>query len=203
MSSDPAPHATTPAFDTATGCRLLLVRHAKAVPKHVAEDFERSLNDRGRAEAPQTGRWLAAAGFEPRLVLCSPARRTRQTWQLIAPALPDVPPAVYDDRLYDAAPTTLATVLAERASGVSPLMLVGHNTGIHELATALCGSGPPKLLDRLRDGLPTAGVVVVDLPRGWDGLTESEGHLTAFWAPSRGQSPEPRPGCDPDTDRQY
>ncbi|MFI1652328.1 SixA phosphatase family protein [Streptomyces avidinii] len=95
-----------------------------------------------------------------------------------------MPPAVYDDRLYDAAPNVLATVLAERGAGVSRLMLVGHNTGIHELATALCGTGPPKLLDRLREGLPTSGVVVVDLPCVWESLTPGDGHLTAFWAPA-------------------
>ncbi|WP_404953544.1 SixA phosphatase family protein [Streptomyces sp. 147326] len=190
MSSGPAPHATSSSSDSAAsaaGCRLLLVRHAKAVPKHVAEDFERSLSDRGRADAPETGRWLAESGFEPHLVLCSPARRTRETWELIAPALPDVPPAVYDERLYDAAPDALATVLAEQGAGLSHVMLVGHNTGIHELATSLCGTGPPDLLERLREELPTSGVVVVDLPGGWEDLTPADGHvghLTAFWAPA-------------------
>ncbi|MFI6417267.1 SixA phosphatase family protein [Streptomyces sp. NPDC050842] len=184
MSSGSAPHTPSSASDTAAACRLLLVRHAKAVPKHAAEDFERALSDRGRADAPQTGRWLAESGFAPRLVLCSPARRTRQTWQLISLALPDVPPTVYDDRLYNEAPNTLAAVLAERGSGVSHVMLVGHNPGIHELATALCGTGPTNLLDRLREGLPTSGVVVVDLPGGWDGINPGDGDLAAFWAPA-------------------
>ncbi|MFB6561764.1 histidine phosphatase family protein [Streptomyces sp. NPDC056400] len=196
MSPAAAPHATSSSSsssDSAAPCRLLLVRHAKAVPKHVAEDFERSLSDRGRAEAAETGRWLAASGFEFHLVLCSPARRTRETWELIAPALPDVPPAVYDDTVYDAAPDALATVLAERGAGLSHVMLVGHNTGIHELATSLCGTGPPELLERLREELPTSGVVVVDLPGGWEDLTPGDGrggHLTAFWAPAHQDPPE-------------
>ncbi|MDX3539179.1 histidine phosphatase family protein [Streptomyces sp. MB09-01] len=187
MSSGPAPHVTASSSDSAAGCRLLLVRHAKAVPKHVAEDFERSLSDRGRADAPEAGRWLAESGFELHLVLCSPARRTRETWELIAPALPDVPPVVYDERLYNAARDTLAAVLAEQGAGLSHVMLVGHNTGIHELATSLCGTGPPDLLERLSEDLPTSGVVVVDLPGGWDGLDlgdGQDGHLTAFWAPA-------------------
>ncbi|MFE5520959.1 SixA phosphatase family protein [Streptomyces virginiae] len=186
MSSGPAPDATSSALDPTTGCRLLLVRHAKAVPKHMAEDFERSLSDPGRADAPETGRWLAESGFQPHLVLCSPARRTRETWDLIAPALPNVPPVVYDDRLYDAAPEVLAGVLAERCAGLSHVMLVGHNTGIHELAKTLCRTGPTELLERLRVELPKSGVVVVDLPGGWHDLTSGEeyhGHLIAFWAP--------------------
>ncbi|MFE3760211.1 SixA phosphatase family protein [Streptomyces sp. NPDC059104] len=172
----------------------MLVRHAKAVPKRVAEDFERSLSDRGRADAPATGRWLAESGFEPHLVLCSPARRTRETWELIATALPDVPPAVYDDRLYNAVPDALVTVLAEHGAGLSHVMLVGHghNAGIHELATSLCAAGPPGLLERLREELPTSGVAVVDLTGGWADLTSCDGHdgyLRALWAPDRREPP--------------
>ncbi|KOU28246.1 phosphohistidine phosphatase [Streptomyces sp. WM6373] len=177
MSSDAGPHTT--------GCRLLLVRHAKAVPKgDPAEDFERALGERGKADAPRTGRWLAENGYRADLALCSPSRRTRQTWQLLVPALPDPPDAVYDERLYDAAPNTLVTVLTERGAGLGCVALVGHNTGIHELATALCGTGPAELLEQLRDGFPTAGVVVVDLAGGWADLTPGRGHLAAMWSPA-------------------
>ncbi|MFD3542213.1 SixA phosphatase family protein [Streptomyces sp. NPDC058662] len=180
-----SPRATSSAPEGAAGVRLLLVRHAKAVPKDAAEDFERALSDRGRADAPRTGHWLAESGFAPHLVLCSPSRRTRQTWQLIAPSLPEPPPVVYDDRLYDAAPNTLVTVLAERGRQLGRVVLVGHNSGIHELASALCGSGPPDLLDRLRAGFPTSGAVLVDLPGGWDALLPGSGHLAEFWSPPR------------------
>ena len=183
-SSDPAPHVTSPPPGGPAGARLLLVRHAKAVPKDVAQDFERALSDRGRADAPETGRWLAQSGFAPQMVLCSPSRRTRQTWQLIAPSLPEPPPVVYDERLYDAAPHTLVTVVAERGRQLGTVMLVGHNSGIHELASALCGSGPPDLLDRLRAGFPTSGAVLVDLPGGWAGLVPGAGRLAAFWSPA-------------------
>lgn len=90
MPSGPAPHTTSSASAGASGCRLLLVRHAKAVPKEESvEDIERALSESGRADAARTGRWLAESGFTPALVLVSPARRTRQTWQLMAPALAD------------------------------------------------------------------------------------------------------------------
>ncbi|MEU9146074.1 histidine phosphatase family protein [Streptomyces sp. NPDC048349] len=185
MPSGPAPHTTSSPPDAAAECRLLVVRHAKAVPKGLIEDVERPLSDRGRADAPRTGAWLAEAGYRPDLTLCSPARRTRQTWQLLAPALPEPPAAVYDDRLYNAEPNVLATVVTEGAAGLGCVVLVGHNPGLHELASALCGSGPRKLLEKLRDGFPTAGVAVVDLPGGWETLTPGAGHLTAFWSPRR------------------
>ncbi|OKK17221.1 phosphohistidine phosphatase [Streptomyces sp. CB00455] len=185
MPSDSAPRVTSaPDPGGPESCRLLLVRHAKAVPKGQVDDFERPLSDRGRADAHETGRWLAQSGFDADLALCSPSRRTRQTWQPVLAALRNPPPTVYDERLYDAAPSRLVTVLTERGPGVARLLLVGHNAGIHELAVALCGSGPPELLDRLRARFPTSGVVVVDLPGGWEALTPGRGRLTAYWAPS-------------------
>ncbi|MFE2252770.1 SixA phosphatase family protein, partial [Streptomyces lavendulae] len=169
MPSGPAPHTTSPAPAGASGCRLLLVRHAKAEPKQESvEDIGRSLSERGRADAARQGRWLAESGSAPALVLCSPARRTRETWQLMAAALADPPDAVYDERLYGAEPNVMVTVLAERAAGLGCVALVGHNPGVQEMASALCGSGGPGLLEALAAGFPTAGVAVVDLPGGWD-----------------------------------
>ncbi|MER5569204.1 histidine phosphatase family protein [Streptomyces goshikiensis] len=185
MSPDTGSQSAFSVSDVAAACRLLLVRHAKAVPKHQPiDDFDRPLSRRGRADAPQTGRWLADSGFEPDLVLCSAARRTRQTWQLAVPALKDSPPAVYDERLYNAAPSVLATVLAEKGRGLRSLVLVGHNPGIHQLAAGLCGSGPPELLERLKEGFPTSGVVVVDVIAGWQRLSPGIGTLAAFWSPA-------------------
>ncbi|WP_234343940.1 SixA phosphatase family protein [Streptomyces sp. WM6372] len=184
MSSGPAPPTTSSAPEEAAGCRLLLVRHAKAVPKgDPVQDVERPLSERGRADAPRAGHWLAESGFTPDLALCSPARRTRQTWQLMVPALAEPPSAVYDERLYNGPPNALVTVLAERAAGLGCAVLIGHNSGIHDLASALCGSGPPKLLEELRAGLRTSAVAVVDLPGGWDAVTPGAGYLKALWSP--------------------
>lgn len=64
--------------------RLVVLRHAESAwPQDVA-DSERPLAPRGRRDAPTAGRWLREADCVPDLVVCSPARRTRQTWDLIA-----------------------------------------------------------------------------------------------------------------------
>ncbi|MFH8840561.1 SixA phosphatase family protein [Streptomyces sp. NPDC017868] len=164
--------------------RLVLVRHAKAVSKdRPIEDFDRPLSRRGRADAPRTGRWLVTAGLRCDLALVSPALRTRQTWQLAVTAQTDPPPAVYDRRIYNAAPSVLVAVLAERGSGLGCLMLVGHNPGIHELAVGLSGGGSPDLLRRLREGFATSGVAVIDLPGDWSRSDPGSGTLAALWSP--------------------
>lgn len=185
MSLEYGSRRASPGGDGADGFRLLLVRHAKAVRKdRRIDDFDRELSKRGRGDAPRTGRWLAESGPRPDFVLCSPSRRTRQTWRLAAPALDDPPPVVYDDRLYNAPPSKLVSVLAERDPGLRTVALVGHNPGIHELAAGLCGSGPPDLLERVRAGFPTSGVVVIEVSGGWERLSPGSGRVLACWSPA-------------------
>ncbi|MBT2467741.1 histidine phosphatase family protein [Streptomyces sp. ISL-66] len=164
--------------------RIVLVRHAKSVPKDAAAtDFERPLADRGRQEAPQTGQWLEDSGRCLDLALCSSALRTRQTWQLMEARLTGPPPVVYEDRLYNAERDALLAVLAETSEAVGDLLLVGHNPGIHEVAVALCGTGPKRLLGRIRDGFPTSAVVVIELAGNWREVEPGAGRLMVFWAP--------------------
>ncbi|MFH9725090.1 SixA phosphatase family protein [Streptomyces sp. NPDC017254] len=185
MSPETEIHGTASGAGSGADCRLLLVRHAKAEPKGRTDDFERKLSARGRADAAETGHWLEQSPYRPELVLCSPARRARKTWRHAEPALTDRPATVYDERLYNAGPSELVATLADLGTGLGVLALVGHNPGLHQLASALCGRGPSELLERLRAAFPTAGVVVVDCVGGWDGLAPGRGTLIDFWAPDR------------------
>lgn len=168
---------------------LVLVRHAKSVPKDAAPDFDRPLADRGRKEAPKAGEWLAESGYRLDFALCSSARRTRQTWQLMVPGLSEPPPVVYEDRLYQASPDTLTAVLGETDASVTGLLIVGHNPGLHELALTLCGDGASggkketALRRRIREGFPTSAVVVVALSGIWRELAPGAGRPAAFWSP--------------------
>ncbi|MEU2390629.1 histidine phosphatase family protein [Streptomyces sp. NPDC007369] len=165
--------------------RIVVVRHAKAVPKETAdvEDFARELADRGRADAPGMGRRLAESGFAVDLALCSPARRTRQTWQLMLPALADPPTTVFDDRLYQADAEELLGVLGEQPDGLTGLLVVGHNPAVHELAVGLCGDGPEPLVARLDEKFPTCAVAVLTLNGGWGSLAWKAARLAALWTP--------------------
>ena len=59
----------------------MLLRHAKSAWPDVP-DHDRPLAGRGRRNAPVMGRWLRTNGYVPDQVLCSTARRARETWQL-------------------------------------------------------------------------------------------------------------------------
>lgn len=63
---------------------LVLLRHAKAEQPTSAPDAERPLTARGHADAAAAGAWLGHGGYLPSVVVCSPAKRTRQTWHDVA-----------------------------------------------------------------------------------------------------------------------
>ncbi len=166
--------------------RMLLVRHAKSVPKDTGPDFERDLAERGRREARKAGEWLAGAGFPLHFARCSSAVRTRETWQLIVPQLSEPPPVIYEDELYNASCEALIAALRETDELVTGLLVVGHNPGIRELAAALCepgGKAGKVLRHRIHEGFPTAAVAVMALPGTWHELAPGAGRPIAFWAP--------------------
>ena len=74
-------------------------------------------------------------------LLCSTARRARETWELIAAEAPAVPPATFVERLYDASPRTLLDVFRHAEPEAKSLLVVGHNPGLQEVATQLIASG--------------------------------------------------------------
>jgi phosphohistidine phosphatase SixA len=108
-------------------------------------------------------------------VLCSPARRTRETVEAVLAAVGYVDQRL-DDGIYDATPGTLAA-LADAHREADRLLLVGHNPGLEQLA-ALMHSGQSGDLR----GMPPGGVVVLTLP-AQASIEPGVATLAAFWWP--------------------
>ncbi|WP_055587764.1 SixA phosphatase family protein [Peterkaempfera griseoplana] len=164
--------------------RIIVLRHAKADWPSVP-DHERPLADRGRRDAPAAGRWLAGAGVNPELVLCSTALRTRETWKLVAHELPKRPRrTVYEDRLYEASPGEIIAVIQETPDDVADLMLVGHNPGVQGLAEVLTAEAEGDTLVRLRrGGFPTSAIAVLTFTGSWKAAEPGAATLVAFHSP--------------------
>ncbi len=164
---------------------LLLLRHAKSAWDNPRlRDFERPLAPRGRRAAPRMGRYLAEAGLTPDRVLCSPARRTVQTWELVEMTLDRAPPVSFETDLYHGSPTTMLELIREQPTEDAVLMIVAHNPGTEELALGLSGQGDPDTVERLRGKFPTAALAEIgfDVPR-WDQVTWGSGELKRFVRP--------------------
>ena len=164
---------------------LSLLRHAKSSWKNpMLPDHDRPLATRGETDAPLMGKAMAERGIDPDLVLCSAARRTRDTLALVLPELKIEPKVVYEDALYHATPAEMHDMLRAVQPGASRVMLVGHNPEIQSFALDLVGSGPKHFRDRLRERYPTAGLAVINFTSGlWSSVTVNSGTLTLFLSP--------------------
>jgi phosphohistidine phosphatase len=139
---------------------LVLLRHAKSDHPAGVRDLDRPLSDRGRADARAAGAWLAR--HAPELVLCSPSKRTRQTWQQVARGLPGKPDVRYDRRLYLGGVDELLELVRETDGSVERVLVIGHNPTLSQLAFTLDPQGG---LDS--DGLRTCGLSVHQLDGEW------------------------------------
>ncbi len=177
--------------------KLVLLRHAKSAWPDVP-DHERPLAGRGIRTAPVMGRWLRDAGLVPDQVLCSTARRARETWQFAQAGLAATPPVSFEDRIYDATATELLALIREVPPATGTLLLIGHNPAIEDLAlmlaaapdaarpsTARPGSGTASSgdLERMRAKFPTAAIAVLQPAETWRALAQGRARLTAFVTP--------------------
>ena len=155
---------------------LILLRHAHAEPaENGLADIDRPLSPHGLAEAEAAGRWLLEQRLVPDRVLCSPARRTRETLEAVL-ALTGYVEQRLDERVYEATPGTLAALVDEHRE-VERLLLVGHNPGLEQLV-ALMSSGQSGDYR----GMPPAAVAVLSLPKEAT-IEPGIAQLAAFWWP--------------------
>jgi phosphohistidine phosphatase len=136
---------------------LTLVRHAKSSWKDTSlADRDRPLNKRGKNDAPDMGRRIAAAGIRPSLIVSSPAKRAWTTAKFIADAIGYPREFLQrDSTLYLASVDDILDVVAAQDVAFNSLMLVGHNPGFTAFANYL--------VPGLTNNVPTAGVVSVEL----------------------------------------
>ncbi|HEY1034294.1 MAG TPA: histidine phosphatase family protein [Pseudoxanthomonas sp.] len=155
---------------------LILLRHAHAEPATTGQsDLDRPLSPQGLAEAESVAAWMKDKGLVPDRVLCSPARRARETLEAVLGAIGYVEQRL-EDRIYEATPGTLAD-LADQHREAERLLMVGHNPGFEQLA-ALMYSG---VTSEYR-GMPPAGVVVLTLPVDAS-IEPGVAQLSEFWWP--------------------
>ena len=165
--------------------RLLVLRHAKSSwSSEGLADHDRPLNARGERAAVLMGAALAQRAFLPGAAFCSTARRARDTFERVAAQLPEPVPASFEKGLYLAPPDAWLERLQVADDEVSTLLLVGHNPGLEELVGWLAPSGEAGAVARLRQGLPTAALAVIEAPaERWSQVAPGRCSLRALSRP--------------------
>lgn len=161
---------------------LVLLRHGKSgYPPGVA-DHERPLAERGWREALLAGDWLRDGGIEIDQVLCSTARRTRET--LAASGVQA--PVRFQRGLYGAADVEVLGFLTELSEDVGCALVVGHHPGMPETAEALhelAGLPPSPALEALLVKYPTSALTVVEVAADWADVATAGGEVVRFHIP--------------------
>jgi phosphohistidine phosphatase len=169
---------------------LYLLRHAKSSLTGIfAGDFDRPLSGRGRRVAPLVARNMAARGLSPELVLCSPARRARETLDAMSKDLPNDAQILFEDALYGGTADDYLALVRTHGESAGAVLLIGHNPAVEDLAHLLVGSGAAAAhgpsATAMAEKFPTAALahIAFDLA-DWSKLAPGSGRLVSFIKPS-------------------
>jgi phosphohistidine phosphatase len=162
--------------------RLYLLRHAKSSWKDTSlHDHDRPLAGRGRRAAKAIARHMRAHDMEPELVLCSTARRARETLEGIEPSLAAAAVEVEPD-LYAASAPALLERLRSLPDTVKSVMVIGHNPGLQELALEL--ARPASAASELAAKYPTGALATLAFEASsWQELDRDTAELVELVLP--------------------
>ncbi len=166
--------------------RLCLLRHAKSDwSDPSSDDFTRSVNARGAKAAIFMADYIARSPYRPDHVLCSSARRAKQTCEPLAAALRANVQVDYRDALYHAMPDVLLSEAKTVPDTAETLLIIAHNPGLVLLAMGLARDPDDSVATRVANGVPTGGFIVFEFPnaQSWTELAEGKGETVFFGRP--------------------
>lgn len=171
--------------DAAMPRRLVLLRHAKSSwAEPGLDDSERPLAPRGERAAGVIAAQLVKRKLQPDRVLCSTAKRTRETWNRIRPVLVNLPEEVLEPELYLAEPATIFGRIQKTPPRVNTLLVIGHNPGLQRLAVSLVERIDADLAETIRAKFPTAAMLALVFEAAdWSGLSGAPLEVLAYDTP--------------------
>lgn len=182
---------------------LFVLRHAKSSwDQPGLDDHDRPLAPRGVRASELLSAHLRREQIQPALILCSSARRARETLELavLGPDGGDGPRTSAEVQIEPALYTATASELIERLRrvppGTSSVMLIGHNPALHTLVATLArpedppppareqgASAPDGRLDAVRDKFPTGALAALAFTGAWSQLRPGCAELSDFVRP--------------------
>lgn len=156
---------------------LQLLRHAKSdAPSFTQEDKLREISDKGKKAISKIKHWLEEEALIPDFVLVSSALRAQQTFKRLCPD--QKIPHQISDELYLASADQIKRLLKQIPEHYQRVMVIGHNPGLHDLASQLTNAQPAHTLL-----FPTSTLAHIVLPSNWEMLSQGEGKLVHLIKP--------------------
>lgn len=120
---------------------ILIMRHAKSSwDDSSLKDFDRPLNKRGRRDAPSMGKYLFGLDLVPDHIVCSAARRAKETIGLLTDELRMEETAIqYDESLYYEGVEAYLDAIRSAPDDAGIVLVAGHNPTIEQTVAKLSG----------------------------------------------------------------
>ena len=133
---------------------ILIARHAQAVGLgNYPSDFDRPLTDSGREDIKKVSTYLKNSNIIPEHIICSTAKRTLETAELIDRHVNNNGEIDKRDDLYGASVSGIISLIKTLNSAYSSIMIVGHNPTMTLTIN--------KISELTLDYLPTSGVATI------------------------------------------
>lgn len=155
--------------------QLLIIRHAKSDWGDIGlHDFDRPLNKRGKANAPEMAERLVKQQIIPELVVSSPALRALTTAKYFAKSWGiDSSNIQKEKEIYEANVKSLLSIITNFDNQFNHIALFGHNPGLTDLANYLSNGHIYNM--------PTCSVVLVEFPLdNWEEISANTGKVLLF-----------------------
>ena len=148
---------------------LYVLRHAKSSWEDPGlDDHERPLGARGQLAVRILGEHLERQGIHPAQVLCSTARRTRETLEGMSPS----GERVIEPELYGATGPDLLERLRLVPDKTESVMVIGHNPAMQTLVLRLADpSQDGSALATVRRKFPTGAMATLAFDCAWTSST--------------------------------
>lgn len=140
--------------------RLLIMRHAEAAQSSDS-DRARPLTSKGKNDALLVAQRLVAYKITPDYVLCSPARRTRETYDAMLKVLPETS-VIYPEYLYQASLEKLFEAVSMLSRSSRQVLLVAHNPAVQGLVSFLAQKGDHEMKEKVAYSYRPATLSVID-----------------------------------------
>lgn len=160
--------------------QLYIIRHAKSDQNFFGNDFERPLNERGRADAPLMAKRLADKKHTIVALVSSPAARAKETAELFSEIL-QIPASeiIFISALYQASRDVLYEVVSGLPDELNAVAIFSHNPGISYFVNNL-NTGT-----RI-DNMPTCGIFGISADiNTWSDFSKAKKQFLFFDYPKK------------------
>ncbi len=147
-------------------------------------DAERALTSRGIADCRYLTQKLTSDGASWDAILCSSARRTRESAECMARGMASPPRIDSRDSLNCAGTDPLLAALRSLPDKIGSVLLVAHNPGVRALVLQLAGAGGGRVVRRAAQNFPPGALArLIYDSETWGQLSPGNADLRCFLTP--------------------